>query len=248
MPAARNILVKYNNNNDPYTLNNASNNIGRQGEQNAHLQSFLNTNYSTPLVKKQQILQQLRPSEPSLYRPRNSTARARLSRLNSNRSKDLLLNSYTNRRIAGRRYAYDFQANLATRRNIAKQAALAAARRPAPQPLNITSRWLRNQKLMQQFRQAGAQVYSPRFEHLYANQPEYLYANQPEQKLSFWNKTKKFFKGVGKRVSRSLKYNAPTKKKLYELNTLINLARSPAVKQRLQAKKEALKKNTWYTK
>jgi hypothetical protein len=68
----------------------------------------------------------------------------------------------------------------------------------------------------------------------------------PQQPASFWNKTKKFFKNAGKKISRSLKYDKNTKARLYLLNAQIEQARREGQSTaNLERQKRNLKGETW---
>ena len=67
-----------------------------------------------------------------------------------------------------------------------------------------------------------------------------------QKKPSFWNKTKKFFKKVGKQITRSLKYDRKTKARLYELNSEIKSELDPRKRKLLSDEKERIKSGqTW---
>ena len=91
--------------------------------------------------------------------------------------------------------------------------------------------------------------YRPRA--LNANEPGPAPAGNPfgnvaEKKPSFWNKTKKFFKKVGKQITRTLKYDRKTKARLYELNSEINRELDPRKRKLLSDEKERIKSGqTW---
>ena len=91
--------------------------------------------------------------------------------------------------------------------------------------------------------------YRPRA--LNANEPGPAPAGNPfgnvaEKKPSFWNKTKKFFKSVGKQITRSFKYDKKTKARLYELNSEINRELDPRKRKLLSDEKERIKSGqTW---
>jgi hypothetical protein len=72
------------------------------------------------------------------------------------------------------------------------------------------------------------------------------FGNVAEKKPSFWNKTKKFFKKVGKQITRSIKYDSKTKKRLYELNSEIKRELDPRKQKLLLDEKERIKSGqTW---
>ena len=72
------------------------------------------------------------------------------------------------------------------------------------------------------------------------------FGNVAEKKPSFWNKTKKFFKKVGKQITRSFKYDKKTKARLYELNSEIKRELDPRKQKLLSDEKERIKSGqTW---